>query len=49
MCGFAGIARREARGVATDTLRRMAAAIAHRAPMASVSRSARGLGSHTFG
>src|SRR5919202_5263999 len=32
MCGFAGIARREARGVTPETLRRMAAAIAHRGP-----------------
>jgi asparagine synthase (glutamine-hydrolysing) len=32
MCGFAGIARREARGVEAETLRRMAAAIAHRGP-----------------
>jgi asparagine synthase (glutamine-hydrolysing) len=32
MCGFAGIARREARGVDAETLRRMAAAIAHRGP-----------------
>jgi asparagine synthase (glutamine-hydrolysing) len=32
MCGFAGIARRDARGVDAETLRRMAAAIAHRGP-----------------
>jgi asparagine synthase (glutamine-hydrolysing) len=32
MCGFAGIARRDDRGVDADTLRRMAAAIAHRGP-----------------
>src|ERR687886_2613687 len=32
MCGFAGIARREARGVERETLRRMAAAIANRGP-----------------
>jgi asparagine synthase (glutamine-hydrolysing) len=32
MCGFAGIARREPRGVDADTLRRMAGAIAHRGP-----------------
>ncbi|MFN2564903.1 MAG: asparagine synthase (glutamine-hydrolyzing) [Gemmatimonadaceae bacterium] len=32
MCGFAGIARREPRGVSAETLRRMAAAIAHRGP-----------------
>jgi len=32
MCGFAGIARREARGVAPGTLQRMAAAIRHRGP-----------------
>jgi asparagine synthase (glutamine-hydrolysing) len=32
MCGFGGIARREARGVDAETLRRMAAAIAHRGP-----------------
>jgi asparagine synthase (glutamine-hydrolysing) len=32
MCGFAGIARREPCGVSAETLRRMAAAIAHRGP-----------------
>jgi asparagine synthase (glutamine-hydrolysing) len=32
MCGIAGIARRDARGVDADTLRAMAAAIAHRGP-----------------
>ena len=32
MCGFAGIARRDPRGVDSGTLRRMAAAIAHRGP-----------------
>ncbi len=32
MCGFAGLARREARGVAPGTLQRMAAAIRHRGP-----------------
>ncbi len=32
MCGFAGIARGGSRGVSADTLRRMAAAIAHRGP-----------------
>lgn len=32
MCGFAGIARREARGVAPATLRRMAAVLHHRGP-----------------
>ena len=32
MCGFAGIARREPRGVAAGTLDRMAAALRHRGP-----------------
>ncbi len=32
MCGFAGIARREARGVPPGTLQRMAAALRHRGP-----------------
>ena len=32
MCGFAGIARREPRGVAPRTLERMAAALRHRGP-----------------
>ena len=32
MCGFAGIARREARGVAPQTLQGMAAALRHRGP-----------------
>src|SRR5207302_6303950 len=32
MCGLAGIARREPRGVAIETLDRMAAALRHRGP-----------------
>jgi asparagine synthase (glutamine-hydrolysing) len=32
MCGFAGIARRQPRGIALDTLARMGAAIRHRGP-----------------
>src|SRR3954469_17895181 len=32
MCGIAGIARGQPRGVAADTLSRMATAIAHRGP-----------------
>jgi len=32
MCGFAGVARREARAIAPEMLRRMAAAIVHRGP-----------------
>lgn len=32
MCGFAGVARREPRGISADLLRRMAAAVRHRGP-----------------
>ena len=38
MCGLAGVARRESRGVATEMLDRMAGALRHRGPDATPTR-----------